>query len=237
MALILNIETATTVCSVSLAKDGSLLALKEINDDYSHSENLTLFIQDVCLQAQMKLSDIDAIAVSKGPGSYTGLRIGVSTAKGLCYSLKKPLIAINTLKHLALSVSEKLKSIPNNYGEMDPPPLFCPMIDARRMEVYCAIYDSSNKEIIPTTAEIIDEHSFADLLISTQLIFFGDGAAKCKDILSVNTNALFIEDVVLSAVNMIPLSEKSFINKIFEDIAYFEPFYLKNFMIGKSHKL
>ena len=236
MALILNIETATTVCSVSLAKDGSLLALKEINGDYTHSENLTLFIQDVCLQADIKLADVDAIAVSKGPGSYTGLRIGVSTAKGLCYSLNKPLIAINTLQHLALSVSEKFRSHPEYDKKTSGPTLFCPMIDARRMEVYCAVYDSSNKEIIPTAAEIIDEHSFADLLRSNQVVFFGDGAAKCKDLLSTNTHALFMEDVILSATNMLALSEEAFANGKFEDVAYFEPFYLKDFMIGKMNK-
>ncbi len=234
MALILNIETATTVCSVSLAKDGHLLAFKEQNGNYSHSENLTLFIQDICQQANIKLPDIDAVAVSKGPGSYTGLRIGVSTAKGLCYSLNKPLIAINTLQHLSLSVSENFKSHPDNYKDSNTASLYCPMLDARRMEVYCAIYDSYNKEIIPTAAEIIDEHSFSDLLKKNRLIFFGDGAEKCKKILSVNTNALFVDDVVPSANNMISLSEDAFINKKFEDVAYFEPFYLKDFMVGKK---
>jgi tRNA threonylcarbamoyladenosine biosynthesis protein TsaB len=225
MGVILNIETATKICSVSLAKDGVLLALKEQDGDYSHAENLTLFIEDVCVQANIKLSDVDAIAVSKGPGSYTGLRIGVSTAKGLCYSLDKPLIAINTLQHLSLSVSDNFKS----------DALFCPMIDARRMEVYCAIYDSSNKEINPTAAEIIDERSFDDLLTKNQIVFFGDGAEKCKEILSKNKNALFVDNVFPSAKNMIPPSEKAFINGQFEDVAYFEPFYLKDFMIIKKH--
>lgn len=235
MGLILNIETATTVCSVSLAKEGESLAMKEINGDYSHSENLTLFIQDVCLQAHIQLSDIDAIAVSKGPGSYTGLRIGVSTAKGLCYSLNKPLIAISTLQHLALSVSEKFKSHAKYDRDTAAATLFCPMLDARRMEVYCAVYDSSNKEILPTTAEIINEHSFTDLFKSDKrLIFFGDGSSKCKNILSINTNAVFIDDVVPSATSMTSLSENAFSNKIFEDVAYFEPFYLKDFMIGKA---
>src|ERR1035437_1587087 len=133
MALILNLETATTVCSVSLGKDGKLLALKEQNGDYSHAENLTLFIEDVLKQANVKVTELDAIAVSKGPGSYTGLRIGVSTAKGLCYSLDKPLTAIETLKHMSLSVSEIINSQSLIHNS-----LFCPMIDARRMEVYCA---------------------------------------------------------------------------------------------------
>ncbi len=229
MALILNLETATTVCSVSLAKDGQLIAFKEVNGDYSHSENLTLFIEAVLQQANTKLSDIDAIAVSKGPGSYTGLRIGVSTAKGLCYSLNKPLIGINTLQHLSLGTQENLTS-----NSQNPKSLFCPMLDARRMEVYCAIYDSDNKEIKPTAAEIIDENSFADLLEKNQIVFFGDGASKCKDILSHNKSAIFIDGIFPSAKNMIILSEQAFNNKEFEDVAYFEPFYLKDFVAGKK---
>jgi tRNA threonylcarbamoyladenosine biosynthesis protein TsaB len=231
MALILNIETATTVCSVALAKDGDLLAFKEQNGDYSHAENLTLFIEDVLKQANSNLSDLDAVAVSKGPGSYTGLRIGVSTAKGLCYSLNKPLIAINTLEHISSSVSKTLNSQLSTLNS-----LYCPMLDARRMEVYCAIYDSLNAEIKSTSAEIIDEHSFADILSENIIYFFGDGASKCKEILSVNKNALFIDAVFPSAKNMISLSEQSFANKEFEDVAYFEPFYLKDFVAGKKKK-
>ncbi len=226
MALILNIETATTVCSVSLAKDGKLLSLKEQNGDYSHAENLTLFIEDVLKQAQIKLSKVDAIAVSKGPGSYTGLRIGVSTAKGLCYSLDKPLIAINTLQQMALSQQPAT----NN----QQPVLLCPMLDARRMEVYCAVYDLNGKEVKETSAEIIDEHSFADILKTNKVIFFGDGSAKCKEIVSKNSNAIFIDDVVPSAKNMIELSEQAYNAKQFEDVAYFEPFYLKDFVAGKK---
>ena len=225
MALILNLETATTVCSVSLAKDGHLLAFKEQNGDYSHAENLTLFIEDVYKQAGIKLHDVDAIAVSKGPGSYTGLRIGVSTAKGLCYSLDKPLIAINTLQHISLALSKE-----NGKEGL----LFCPMLDARRMEVYCAFFDSCNNEIIPTSAEIIDEHSFSDLLKKNVVYFFGGGAAKCKNLLSANKNAIFIDDVIPSAKNMVSLSEQAFINRQFEDVAYFEPFYLKDFVAGKK---
>ena len=229
MALILNLETATTVCSVSLAKDGDLLAYKDLNGNYSHAENLTLFVEDVLKQANINLSEIDAIAVSKGPGSYTGLRIGVSAAKGFCYSLNKPLIAINTLQHLSLAVSENLTSHISR-----PNSIFCPMIDARRMEVYCAIFDADNNEIKATSAEIIDETSFSDSLEKNQMIFFGDGSAKCKDVLSQNKNAIFIDGIVPSAKNMISLSEKAFINKQFEDVAYFEPFYLKDFVAGKK---
>jgi tRNA threonylcarbamoyladenosine biosynthesis protein TsaB len=229
MALILNLETATTVCSVSLGKDGKLLALKELQGDYTHAENLTLFIEEVLNQAEIKLSEIDAIAISKGPGSYTGLRIGVSSAKGLCYALNKPLIAIDTLQHLSLNLSVSIVKKAEDI-------VLCPMIDARRMEVYCALYNISNDCIKPTWAEIIDEYSFADLFsnLSNRIYFFGDGSTKCKEVLSLKKNALFIENVFPSAKNMIPLSEKAFLNNQFEDIAYFEPFYLKDFVAGKK---
>jgi tRNA threonylcarbamoyladenosine biosynthesis protein TsaB len=225
MALILNLETATTVCSVALAKDGQLLSQKELNADYTHAENLTLFIESVFLEANVLLKNVDAIAISKGPGSYTGLRIGVSTAKGLCYSLNKPMIAINTLEHSAYGCSLQ-------HGKGNE--LFCPMIDARRMEVYCAVYDKSNKLIRSTAAEIIDAQSFADLLEKQPIYFFGDGAEKCKTVLSVNPNALFLDHLYPSAANMITLAENAFQNKQFEDIAYFEPFYLKDFVAGKK---
>lgn len=231
MALILNIETATTVCSVSLAKDGKLLSLKEQNGDYSHAENLTIFIEDVCKQANISLSQIDAIAVSKGPGSYTGLRIGVSTAKGLCYSLDKPLIAVDTLKYLSLAVSSSDVTLS---GVEVSSSLFCPMLDARRMEVYCAIYNSEGNVIKETIAEIIDEHSFADILKTNKVVFFGDGSAKCKETFSKNSNAFFIDDVVPSAKDMITLSEKAYNENHFEDVAYFEPYYLKDFVAGKK---
>jgi tRNA threonylcarbamoyladenosine biosynthesis protein TsaB len=229
MALILNLETATTVCSVSLSKNGHLLALKELNEDYTHAENLTIFIENVVKEANVKLTELDAIAVSKGPGSYTGLRIGVSTAKGLCYSLDKPLIAINTLEHLASSVITNSKS-----NSKDSNSLFCPMIDARRMEVYCSFFDANGKEVRTTSAEIIDEDSFADLLKDHTIYFFGDGAAKCKEVLSKNKNAIFLPDIVPSAKDMIPFAEKAFSEKRFEDVAYFEPFYLKDFVAGKK---
>lgn len=233
MALILNLETATTVCSVSLAKDGKLLALKEQNGDYSHAENLTVFIEDVCKQANISLKEVDAIAVSKGPGSYTGLRIGVSTAKGLCYSLDKPLIAVDTLQYMAIA-QKLLVNVTLSGVEESQSSLFCPMLDARRMEVYCAIYDLDGKQIKETAAEIIDEHSFSSLLNEHTIYFFGDGAAKCKETFSQNSNAIFINDVVPSAKNMISLSEQAYNAKQFEDVAYFEPFYLKDFVAGKK---
>ena len=229
MPLILNIETATTVCSVALAKDGELLSYKEQNEGYTHAENLTVFIEEVVSKSGYAFKGIDAIAVSKGPGSYTGLRIGVSAAKGLCYALDKPLLSINTLEHTALFAMNNLKSNVSNLTS-----LFCPMLDARRMEVYCAVYGSQLNCIKETVAEIIDEHSFSELLKENKIIFFGDGAAKCKELLSKNANAIFIDDIFPSAKNMVTLSEEVFKNKQFEDVAYFEPFYLKDFVAGKK---
>ena len=239
MGLILNLETATTVCSVALAKDGKLIALKEINNGYTHAENLTVFIEELMAEAKLHFTDLDAIAVSKGPGSYTGLRIGVSAAKGLCYALGKPLIAVSTLKCL----TQKEFTIDNLQFTNDEAglnrqlsivncQLFCPMLDARRMEVYCALFNSELQEIEPVQAKIIDEHSFADQLKENVICFFGDGAAKCKELLRSNANAVFIDDVFPSAESMISFSEEAFKQKQFEDVAYFEPFYLKDFVAG-----
>ena len=229
MAIILNIETATTVCSVALAKDGKLIAIEEQNGDYSHAENLTVFIENALQKAKFKLTAIDAIAVSKGPGSYTGLRIGVSVAKGLCYALDKPLIAIDTLQHLALSVS----CIETTTNENN---LYCPMIDARRMEVYCAIFDKCNTTISATEAKIISENSFESLLKNNKIFFFGDGSSKCKSYFSNSKNACFIDSIVPSAKAMISLSELSYNKSIFENVAYFEPYYLKDFVTIASKK-
>jgi tRNA threonylcarbamoyladenosine biosynthesis protein TsaB len=223
MHLILCLETSTKTCSVALGKNGKLLALKEsLEERHSHAENLTLYIEEVCTQSNVRLQDIDAIAVSKGPGSYTGLRIGVSTAKGLCYALGKPLIAINSLEAMAAGFIRHPSSINHQLS------LFCPMIDARRLEVYCAIYDEKLNEIKETTAEIIDENSFFDLLLKNKILFFGDGATKCKSIIS-NPNAIFIGDINPSAKFMLPLAKKHFLENKFENVAYFEPFYLKDF--------
>jgi tRNA threonylcarbamoyladenosine biosynthesis protein TsaB len=232
--LILHIETATTVCSVALSRDGRLLAEKELNGDYTHAENLTLFIEEVMKQAALPLSALDAIAVSKGPGSYTGLRIGVSTAKGLCYALDKPLIAINTLQ--AMVEGQRFFSAGSSLQtpESGLLTLFCPMLDARRMEVYCAVYDKEGKEIYPTSADIIDENSFSDILKNFRIVFFGDGAAKCREILSKRPNAVFADDVFPSAKNMIAIAEQQFREKRFENVAYFEPYYLKDFVGGKK---
>jgi len=229
MATILHIETSTSVCSVAVSKNNILLSLKETNLGYSHSSVITLFIQEAMKEIDMQLTEIDAVAVSKGPGSYTGLRIGVSTAKGLCYSLDKPLIAINTLQAMAWGMA-------NSFSNTDDKPfdqLYCPMIDARRMEVYAAFYNQNNEVVKETSADIIDEHSYADILAKQQVLFAGNGSEKCRDFLSANQNASFLANFEASAKYMISLAETKFKNSAFESIAYFEPFYLKDFVAGK----
>ena len=222
MALILAIETTTRNCSVALFQNEKLLVLKEdYSDDYSHAEQLTLFVIEAMKETQFTLNNINAIALSKGPGSYTGLRIGTSTAKGLCYSLEIPLISISTLEAMAYSMAlkEKFK-------------LFCPMIDARRMEVFSAIYNQENKEIRTVKADVVDEQTYKDYLVR-EVLFFGDGALKCKDIIN-NKNAHFLEGVSPSASNLGVLANTKFIKRDFEDVAYFEPYYLKDFIAGKK---
>lgn len=223
MALILNIETATKNCSVCLAKDGKVLVLKEINDaNYSHAEKLHPFIVEVLKEANIAITQIDAFAVSKGPGSYTGLRIGVSAAKGLCFTVDKPLISIDTLISLAHAIS-----IENG--------LIIPLLDARRMEVYSAIYDVNYHQTRTIKAEIIDENSFADELATQKVYFLGDGAAKCKAVIQ-HKNAFFIENEFPSAKQMAQLTFEKYQKNDFEDVAYFEPFYLKNFVAGIQKK-
>jgi len=226
MALILNIETSTQVCSVSLSVDGKTIGIQESHTKNSHAEQITIFIQQVISKAGYGFQDLDAVAVSKGPGSYTGLRIGVSTAKGLCYALDKPLIAISTLEAMALGMNERIadKDLNNT--------LFCPMIDARRMEVYCAMFDSNIKMVREIKAEIIDENSFANELKTNTLIFGGDGAPKCKEVLSKSQKTIFLDDFLPSSRFMSQLAEQKFNDNNFEDVAYFEPFYLKDFVAG-----
>ena len=219
MAWILCIETATKSCSVALAREGHLVAVKEeVSEQYSHSEQLTVFIEQLLQQEGLKVSVLNAIAVSSGPGSYTGLRIGVSTAKGLCYAGDVPLIAVSTLDAMAQAMQDKY-----------PEAQLCPMLDARRMEVYCTLYSKSQASTV--VAKIVDQDSFAEELAQGPLLFFGDGAEKCQDVLT-HTNAHFELGVYPSATNLIPLAQDKFQNKDFEDIAYFEPFYFKNFVAG-----
>jgi len=225
LAIILNIETATKNCSVSLSQKDEILGLSELNEgQFSHAEKLHTFILDVLRTSGKKMKDIDAIAVSKGPGSYTGLRIGVSAAKGLCFSLDKPLISIPTLTSLANAISVK-------EGEF-----IIPLIDARRMEVYSSVFDNKYQQICETKAEIIDKNSFLEFLERGKVYFLGDGAEKCKEIIK-NKNAIFLEGYFPSAKEMASLSYDKFKKSAAEDIAYFEPYYLKDFVAGIPKKL
>ncbi len=228
MSLILQIETATASCSVALAKEGELLGIKEINARNIHAEVITLFIDELIGQAGIPYSKLDAIAVSCGPGSYTGLRIGISTAKGLCFALDKPLISVDTLEAMATGIQERVDFVP--VAGM----LLCPMIDARRMEVFTAVYDTNGAVIKPTAAEIIDEASFAGLLNDHQVLFFGDGAEKCRIPLEKSPNARFFSGFTNSAAHLTGEAFKRFCDKDFENVGYFEPYYLKDFVAGKK---
>ena len=221
MALILNLETSTRNCSVSIARDGELVALCEENkESYEHAEKLHLFMKWALEAEDLSFSDLDAVCVGKGPGSYTGLRIGVSAAKGLCFALNIPLISINSLEIIANSYS----------GEAD---YIIPMTDARRKEVYTATFNQNKELITPTEAKILDENSFLDLK-DEKIIFLGDGAEKASEILDL-PNCEFFPQNLPSAKYMIETSYQKFLNKDFEDIAYFEPFYLKDFVAGKPN--
>lgn len=217
MALILNIETATKNCSVALSKDGRTLAIREIAEqNFSHAEKLHIFIEELLLETNVTLKEVKAIAVSQGPGSYTGLRIGVSAAKGLCYALSIPLIAVDTLEILARKINISNGTI-------------LPMIDARRLEVYSAFFDSNYAKIRETKAEVIDENSFQET--SEMLHLIGDGAMKFKEILTDEKFKYYPEMQFPSATEMSLISFQKFQNKQFEDVAYFEPFYLKDFVL------
>ena len=224
MGLILNIETATKNCSVSISRDDKVIALKELNEGkFSHAEKLHSFIQDVVKEVGVEINDLDAIAIGKGPGSYTGLRIGVSAAKGLCYALNKPLISVPTLDIIALQVP-----LENNE-------LVVPLLDARRMEVYSAIFDHNYRQIRKTEAEIIDDSSFQSILDKGIVHFAGDGAEKCMELIK-HENARFVREIFPSAREMASIASLKFENGDFEDLAYFEPFYLKDFVAGKPKK-
>ena len=220
MAYILNIETATKNCSVSLAKDGQTVLCKEIAEQgYSHAEKLHVFIEEILKESQLDFRELKAIAVSKGPGSYTGLRIGVSTAKGLCYALGIPLIAVDTLQVLAQKVTAK-------------DGLIVPMIDARRMEVYSAVFDANHQKIMEVQAEVLTENSYAE--IAETIYIIGDCQEKCQTVLTHDKFVFQPEIVFPSANEMSPISFEKFTKNSFEDVAYFEPFYLKDFMLNKK---
>ncbi|MDR0660638.1 MAG: tRNA (adenosine(37)-N6)-threonylcarbamoyltransferase complex dimerization subunit type 1 TsaB [Prevotellaceae bacterium] len=224
MPLILNIETGTEICSVALAKDGQLLALAESDKGMEHGKLLSPFIDKVLKEQGTTTNNLDAVAVSEGPGSYTGLRIGVATAKGICYGADKPLIAVNSLQSLAMLAIEQNIAVD----------LLCPMIDARRMEVYTAFFDLNGNLTGKVSAQIIEENSYSELLENKRIAFFGNGAEKCKPLIQ-SANAIFL-DIKHSARGMMLLANKKLKINDFVDTAYFEPFYLKDFVATTSKK-
>jgi len=226
MPLILNIETSTEICSVAISKGKEVLAIKETTEAYAHAGQITLLIEACLLEIEGELADIDAIALSEGPGSYTALRIGASTAKGIGYALDKPLIAINTLKALAMASTQ------SEISEA----IYAPMIDARRMEVYTQLFDSSFKAIAAMNAKIIDEQSFQEYFKDGQnIVFSGNGAPKCSTVIT-SPNAHFLK-LGNSAAHLVPLAVEAFKNNEFTDLAYFSPNYFKSPNITKPKQI
>ncbi len=224
--VILSIDTSTRICSVALHNQGELLAEINLHVAQSHSEKLAVICKDILAYAGVKQTDVKAVAVAAGPGSYTGLRIGTSTAKGLCYALDIPLIAVNTLRGMANTMALKVA----------PDTLLCPMLDARRMEVYCMLTDTQLNIIKPTAPVIVTENSFAEILSGNKVLFFGNGAAKCQPVLQ-HPNASFLTHSAISAASIGQLAWQKFKNNEFEDLAYFEPDYLKEFQAIKPKNL
>lgn len=222
MSLILSLETSAKVCSVAVHDQGKLISSKEIHIEQSHASKLAVLIDEVIRESNTELNQFSAVAVSSGPGSYTGLRIGTSTAKGLCYALDIPLISIGSLELLGYQISKQNSA--HAY--------LCPMIDARRMEVYCEVFDSLLNVVQPIEAKVIEPSSFAELLTENEIIFFGDGSDKCKDQIT-HPNANFVSGIYAAASEMGDLVYKKFQQQQFEDLASFEPHYLKEFMIKK----
>lgn len=232
MALILCIETGTDICSVGIARDGEMIALRESDEGRDHARQVAVFVDELLEEQQLKADEIDAVAIGKGPGSYTGLRIGVSFAKGLCYGTAKPLIAIGSLDALTEVAREDYEAGIIDVDRWDEAHL-CPMVDARRMEVYTQLFDARGVAESEVRAEVVTESSFAaERGDGRPFIIFGNGAAKCAQILP---DAQLIS-VAPSARGMARLSEAAFARRQFEDIAYFEPFYLKDFVVTTSKK-
>jgi tRNA threonylcarbamoyladenosine biosynthesis protein TsaB len=225
LAYLLHIETATDTCSVCLSSDDTIIDVIETHNSRSHASLLSKFIEEIIIKNKIQYSSLSAISVSCGPGSYTGLRIGVSAAKGYCYALQIPLIAIPTLKSMASQV------INHNQNA-----LLCPMIDARRMEVYTALYHSDGSTIVEEEAIIIDEHFRKNHLINQSVCFFGNGAFKLPDNIKNNHHTIVIEDFKISSTGLVKLAYIDFSNQIFQDVAYFEPFYLKDFFSQPAKK-
>lgn len=224
MTHILCIETATEICSISISDNDRCLICREDDKGNSHAEKIMQLIDESLRESGLKPKDLDAICVSEGPGSYTGLRIGTSTAKGLCYALSIPLISVSSLKGIANAAIIK-----HSEGN-----LFCPMIDAKRMEVYCAFYDKFGKCVMKTGNVILTPESFKTSMEKGPVVFCGNGTAKCKEIIYRNPNAIF-SSILSSAAYLISDAYNSWKNKKFENVAYFEPFYLKEFITAKSH--
>ncbi len=227
--MILCLETATGVCSVALCDNNGVVASRESSDSRSHASLLTVFAGEVLREKKLKASDLDAVAVSKGPGSYTGLRIGVSAAKGIAFAASVPLIGIETTLSMFFGMKEKQTSI---YGKNI---LFCPVLDARRMEVYYAIYDSEGRTVKGITAEIINGNTFTDITRNNRLIIFGEGALKLKSVIN-DPGVKIEEDFRMSASHMLIPALEAYRNQRFEDVAYFEPLYLKDFIATKPKK-
>ncbi len=236
MARILNIETATRICSVALAKDGKTVSIRETREERSHASAVAVFIREIIEEQAVSVDDLNAVCISKGPGSYTGLRIGVSTAKGLCYGADVPLLSLETL-HILCSAALSNKEVQHiidskKNGEI----LLCPMIDARRMEVFTALFDVNMNKLSDTEARIISSGSYQQELENYTILFFGDGARKCNSIIR-HSNSFFIDNIELSARYMSSLVERLFQQKVFENVAYFEPYYLKDFIATVPKKI
>ena len=237
MAVILHIETATEGCSVAVSQDGAnIFSTDNFEDlrqlgkkDTNHSKRLGVFVDEAMSFTDSHAIPFDAVAVSSGPGSYTGLRIGVSMAKGVCYGQGLRLISVPTLQILCVPVLLRHDDLPEDA-------LICPMLDARRMEVFTALYTRALRSVIDSTAMVIDSDSFKEQLDQHPVYFFGNGAGKCKEVIT-HPNAHFIDGITLDAKYMAPLAERKFLREEWEDVAYFEPFYLKEFVAIKAKKL
>ncbi|RYU83848.1 tRNA (adenosine(37)-N6)-threonylcarbamoyltransferase complex dimerization subunit type 1 TsaB [Hymenobacter persicinus] len=217
--LILSLETSSPVCSVALHRDGSLVGQSELRLEKSHSSHLSLLVNQLLENSQCTLQDLSAVAVSDGPGSYTGLRIGAAAAKGLCYALDVPLIAVGTLPAMAAQVAAYTADAENV--------LFCPMLDARRMEVYSALYRADGTEVLAPAPLILEADTLAEQLAHHRLLFFGNGAAKFEPFVAGNLNAGFLRGIEPSAIAVGTLAQAAFTRQDFRDVAYYEPFYLK----------
>jgi tRNA threonylcarbamoyladenosine biosynthesis protein TsaB len=226
MAIILSLETSTDVCSVALHNSGVLITQAIVKESQAHASKLAPLISNIFNETALKISDLSAVAISSGPGSYTGLRIGTSTAKGICFALEIPLIAIPTLHILAKQAKQCVTA----------DALICPMIDARRMEVYCQIFDYKLESQSPVEAKIIESGSFTELLSTKKMFFVGNGAAKCKEAINSH-NAFFLDDIVPLAAELGNLAQERFLEQKFESLSAFEPFYLKQFEAKKARSV